>query len=103
MNLVVALLSGGFGLALGAVVALVITSSEGRRARASTDARLERIEHILTAPDQAWFWTPEWQAGEAEADADVAAGRSTVHASEDEFFAALDAIPASDEPSRTGR
>jgi len=25
--------------------------------------------------DQSWFWTPEWQAGEREADADIAAGR----------------------------
>ena len=27
--------------------------------------------------DQAWFWTPSWQAGEAEADRDIAAGRVT--------------------------
>ena len=27
-------------------------------------------------PDQAWFWTPEWQAAEREAEADFAAGRS---------------------------
>jgi hypothetical protein len=25
-------------------------------------------------PDQAWFWTPEWQAKDREADADKAAG-----------------------------
>lgn len=25
-------------------------------------------------PEQAWFWTPEWQAGEAEASAQIAAG-----------------------------
>ena len=25
--------------------------------------------------DQAWFWTPEWQAIERQADADLAAGR----------------------------
>ena len=25
-------------------------------------------------PDQAWFWTPEWQAGERKADAEIAAG-----------------------------
>lgn len=25
--------------------------------------------------DQAWFWTPSWKAGEAEADRDIAAGR----------------------------
>lgn len=25
--------------------------------------------------DQAWFWTPSWQAGENEADRDIAEGR----------------------------
>jgi antitoxin PrlF len=41
-------------------------------------------------PDQAWFWTPEWQAGEREADADIAAGRETRYHSDEEFLAALD-------------
>jgi antitoxin PrlF len=41
-------------------------------------------------PDQAWFWTPEWQAGERDADADVAAGRRTRYHSDEEFLAALD-------------
>ncbi len=41
-------------------------------------------------PDQAWFWTPEWQAGEREADADIAAGRTTRYDSDEEFMAALD-------------
>jgi antitoxin PrlF len=27
-------------------------------------------------PSQAWFWTPEWQAGEREADKDIATGRT---------------------------
>lgn len=40
--------------------------------------------------DQAWFWTPEWQARIAEAEADRLAGNSTVYASEEEFLAALD-------------
>lgn len=26
-------------------------------------------------PDQAWFWTEEWQSGEKQADEDIAAGR----------------------------
>ena len=41
--------------------------------------------------DQAWFWTSEWQARIAEAEADRLAGHSTVHASEEDFLAALDA------------
>ena len=48
-------------------------------------------------PSQAWFWTPEWQAGEREVDADLAAGHTQFFESEDEFFAALDGIPAKDE------
>lgn len=41
--------------------------------------------------DQAWFWTPQWQARIAEAEADRLAGNSTTYASEEEFLAALDA------------
>lgn len=42
-------------------------------------------------PDQAWFWTEAWQAGEREADADYAAGRYRTHESTDGFLAALEA------------
>ena len=41
-------------------------------------------------PDQAWFWTPEWQAGERKADADVTAGRRDRYDSDKAFLAALD-------------
>jgi hypothetical protein len=40
-------------------------------------------------PDQAWFWTPEWQAKEREADADKAAGRVERFESDEAFMAAL--------------
>lgn len=40
--------------------------------------------------DQAWFWTPTWQARIAEAEADRIAGNTTVYGSEDEFLASLD-------------
>lgn len=43
-----------------------------------------------TDPDQWWYWTPEWQAGECEVDANIAAGRGTFYASTDEFLAALE-------------
>jgi len=42
-------------------------------------------------PQQAWFWTPEWQEGEREADEDIAAGRGTRYNSDEEFLAALEA------------
>jgi hypothetical protein len=41
-------------------------------------------------PDQAWFWTPEWQAKEQEADADKAAGRVERFDSDEAFIAALE-------------
>ncbi len=42
---------------------------------------------------QAWFWTPEWQAGEREADEEYARGGGKVYMDEESFQAALDAIP----------
>ncbi len=37
-------------------------------------------------PDQWWYWTEEWQKGEREADADLAAGRGTVYLSDEAFL-----------------
>jgi AbrB family looped-hinge helix DNA binding protein len=39
--------------------------------------------------DQAWFWTPTWQARVAEAEADLVQGNSTVYRSDEEFLASL--------------
>lgn len=39
--------------------------------------------------DQAWFWTPEWQAGEREADEDIRAGRTTRYENADAFLASF--------------
>lgn len=53
-------------------------------------------EGILLKPQkvidatQAWFWTPSWQEGEAEADADIAAGRLTRFSSDADFLDSLD-------------
>jgi hypothetical protein len=62
--------------------------------------------------DQDWFWTPEWQAKEREADEDIAAGRFERFYSDEEFLAAMQqeaaqaygappqpALPASRRPS----
>lgn len=40
---------------------------------------------------QAWFWTPEWQEGERQADEDIAAGRVMRFESDEELLAYLDA------------
>ena len=42
------------------------------------DGRIELVPVVAVPADQAWFWTDRWQAMEREADADVAAGRTTV-------------------------
>lgn len=46
--------------------------------------------------DQAWFFTPEWLAGEQEADNEIAAGRGTEYQSADDMFAHLDSLGAAD-------
>jgi hypothetical protein len=44
-------------------------------------------------PDQAWFWTPEWQSGEREADAEIAEGAGAVFHSTGEFISHLESVP----------
>ena len=52
--------------------------------------------YVSIPTDQAWFFTPEWLAGEREADDEIAAGRGTVHQSVDEMFGHLDSLDSSD-------
>ena len=52
---------------------------------------LEEITDGRIDPDQAWFWTREWQTKEREADEDIAAGRKSTYESDDDFLAALKA------------
>ena len=52
-------------------------------------------EGILLRPQklvdatQAWFWSPDWQSGESEADADQPAGRVSTVSSGEEFLVSL--------------
>jgi AbrB family looped-hinge helix DNA binding protein len=56
------------------------------------------IRGFVSIPtDQAWFFTPQWLAGEREADDDIAAGRGTVHESAVDMFAHLDTLGAADD------
>lgn len=41
-------------------------------------------------PDQAWFWTPEWQAGEREASREVQECEGATYERDDDFLTALD-------------
>ncbi|HTR90004.1 MAG TPA: hypothetical protein VMG62_07840 [Solirubrobacteraceae bacterium] len=51
---------------------------------------LEEIGDGRIDPEQAWFWTREWQTREREADEDLAAGRAASYGSDEELLAALD-------------
>ena len=44
---------------------------------------------IKIDPDQAWFWTEEWQAGEREVDQHIKNGEYETFDSMDDFFATL--------------
>ena len=57
-------------------------------AELTAEGILLRPQKLIDAT-QAWFWSPQWQAGEREADADRAAGRLESFSSEQEFIGAL--------------
>jgi len=52
---------------------------------------LLRPQKVIDA-SQAWYWTPQWQDGEREADAQLAAGEGETFASGEEFLEALRAL-----------
>ena len=57
-------------------------------AELTSDGILLRPQKLIDAT-QAWFWTPEWQAGEREADSDRAAGQFETFESGEELIGAL--------------
>ncbi|HEV2361633.1 MAG TPA: AbrB/MazE/SpoVT family DNA-binding domain-containing protein [Acidimicrobiales bacterium] len=57
-------------------------------AELTAEGILLRPQKLIDAT-QAWFWSPEWQAGEREADADLAAGRVETFGSGEEFVDVL--------------
>ena len=60
---------------------------------------LLRPQKVIDAT-QAWFWTPQWQQGEREADADLTAGRAQTFNSGEDF---LDALRARAKPAARRR
>jgi prevent-host-death family protein len=44
----------------------------------------------IVAEEDAWFWTPEWQAKEREADEELAAGQTRTYDSMEDLFADID-------------
>jgi antitoxin PrlF len=54
------------------------------------------LRGIIKGPidaDQAWFWTPEWQAGEQQTNARIAEGSGSFFRSTEEFIAHLESVP----------
>ena len=49
------------------------------------------LRGLTTVPaDQAWFWSPSWQAGEREASEQIAAGRTEEFEDAEAMFDALE-------------
>ena len=69
-------------------------------AELTEDGILLRPQKVIDAT-QAWFWAPEWQQGEREADAQDAASLGQTFGSGEELVAALTAI--ANPPGRRGR
>jgi len=53
------------------------------------DGRIVLTPAALIPRDQAWFWTPDWQAKEREADEEITSGGGAIYRSGEEFLAAL--------------
>lgn len=85
-------LGAGEGLTLPEKIRQAAGIAEGDTVYVEVEDHGEAGLHVRLRsidPEQAWFWTPEWQAKEREADEDYAAGRFTTHNSDEEFLAAL--------------
>jgi hypothetical protein len=67
-----------------------LSSRLGNVSRCSIEAR-EDGSLVLRPidPDQRWFWTEEWQKGEAEADRDIREGRVIHHLNDEDFLKSL--------------
>lgn len=56
------------------------------------DGVIELHPQVAIPADQTWFWTERWRKMEAEADADIAAGRVTRHDSGKALLEHLDGL-----------
>jgi AbrB family looped-hinge helix DNA binding protein len=60
------------------------------------DGRIVMTPASVIPDDQAWFWTPEWQAKEREVDEAIAAGEEPVFVGDGEAFIAFLTAQSSD-------
>jgi hypothetical protein len=80
---------GQVSLPAEARAALHVGPAAGGEVEVVTIGGLVLVLPVDRDPDQAWFWTPEWLAGELAAEADKAAGRRQTFGSDEDFLAAL--------------
>jgi antitoxin PrlF len=76
-----------------------LLTAQGKHVTILTPGPAGRITvrgYVSIPTDQAWFFTPEWLAGEREADDEITAGRGTAHESAEDMFAHLDGFGAAD-------
>ncbi|MFE0472376.1 hypothetical protein ACFW2V_12250 [Streptomyces sp. NPDC058947] len=58
-------------------------------AAALTAGAVWAVHRARGRADQAWFWTPEWQAGEREADQELKSGKGVVFDNPEDMFAGV--------------
>ncbi len=73
----------------------VIAAATERRTIAYLTDQGHRVAAIVPT-EEAWYWTPGWQAAEAEADADFREGRTRVFDTMDDMFAEIDVVRGED-------
>src|SRR5438045_6764545 len=89
--------AGALGALLGAATVAIPLLSLLKKLRSEQKQTRTAVENLATSlhESQAWFWTPEWQEGEREADEDLAAGRTTKFKSPELLDDYLDHYPSS--------
>ena len=77
---------------IGAIVSAIFQRSSTIATAESTGyaASVSASDEEVSLSSQKWFWTEEWQRMEAEADADIAAGRVSRFDDIDSFLADLE-------------
>jgi len=75
-------------LPVAATERLGIATGDELEARIHQD-KIELVPLVAVPKEQAWFWTPEWQKKEREAEAARAAGGYTEHDTIDDLITGL--------------
>ena len=77
------------GAALGAAIGLRRLRTEMRAEQRETRHVVQHLVDVIDA-DQRWFWAPEWQDGEREAELDLATGNYKTFDTAEDFAGYLE-------------